>query len=217
MNTAGTTTPRRQSGLDLGKTNPDCTARYHGTAPAYHYGCRCDHARNAHRLYCKRRRQGRAEPRRRIQALWAIGHTSATIGYAAGDMSSFNIQQLATRRNVNHVSRDAIRLAYNRLSAHAGTSVVTRKRAAAAGYAPPLAWDEETIDDPQAQPCIAPDLDQPVIDEVAIGRALTGQRVDLTPQERAAAVRAGLDRGLALTAIAAALHMSNHTAKALAA
>ncbi|MGA4726270.1 hypothetical protein ACPB67_02520 [Micromonospora taraxaci] len=204
--------------------SPDCPVNRHHTYSAYRHGCRSPQARDDFRLYYKRRREGRAEPRRidgtgtrrRIQALWAIGHASTTIGHAAGDMSGFNIQRLATRRYVSRGSLNAIRLAYQRLSLQTGTSIVTRKRAAAAGYAPPLAWDDDTIDDPNAQPQLG-DPDADVIDEVAVRRALEGERITLTTAERDHAVAAGLSRGMSTAELARRLRISGTRALELAA
>lgn len=138
-----------------------CTARYHGTSGAYfRAGCRCPDAKEAKRVYTKRRRLGRPETRRvpalgttrRIRALMALGHNSTTIGQAAG-MSAFQVQQTAgNRQYVSPATRDRIVAAYDALSGTPGVSVKTRSRAQRAGWAPPLAWEYVDLDDPRARP-----------------------------------------------------------------
>jgi hypothetical protein len=75
-----------------------------------------------------------------------------------------------------------------------GPSHRTRARARALGYAPPLAWDDDAIDDPSAQPCpgnhaAGSSTEEPVVDQVAVERALAGRSLaGLTAAERLAAV-----------------------------
>lgn len=163
-----------------------CSAKRHGTASAYqHVKCKCPEARTAQRLYVKRRKTGNPEVRRvdatatvrMIHALMALGHNADTIGKAAG----------VTRQRVTETSRcqtwvtprtaTVYRAAYDRLSMMPGMSNVTRARAAAAGWAPPLAWDDDTIGDPNAQPCItATERDDLEPDHAVVLRAVTGER-----------------------------------------
>ncbi len=213
-------------GTDLGRQEPSCPARRHGTYSAYSDGCRCPHAREAHRIYQKRHREGRAElrhvdgsgTRRRIQALWAIGHTSQTISAATGGTySRQHIQLIPYRPMVSTSTRDAIAAAYRELVGVPGTSVKTRARAVAAGYPTPARWGDD-IDDPAAVPepddALLPELD--FVDEVAVQRAIRGERLRLNDAERAAAVKAGLGRGLTLTATAELLGMSVASARSYA-
>lgn len=135
-----------------------CAAPRHGTVSAYQrVGCRCADARQAARLYSKRRRLGRPEVRRldatgtqrRVHALMALGHTAQTVGAAAG-MSAFQVQQTTRRRWVSPRTATRIAAAYDRLCGTRGTSQVTRRRAVWLGWAPPLAWED--IDDPAERP-----------------------------------------------------------------
>lgn len=178
--------------------DPACQARYHGTASAYkHGGCRCPAAREAHRLYWKRRRESRPETRRvsvvgtarRVRALWAIGHNSATIGAVAG-MSADQVHQ-TTRRPlwVSLATAEAVKRAYDALSMTPGTSEETRGRAQRAGYPPPLAWDDESIDDPTVSPRRGRLQAHRGIDWVAVERACGGERVRLSPADRVEVVR----------------------------
>lgn len=96
-----------------------------------------------------------AGARRRVQALMAIGHTAATIVAAMGPGTP-----PATASNLIHkpgewISRanhDRARRAYDALWDTPGASPRTRTVAARHGYLPPLAWDDESIDDPAATP-----------------------------------------------------------------
>lgn len=212
-------------GTDLGLQDPACTGKRHGTYSAYACGCRCPHAREAHRLYMKRHREGRAVPlqvdgtgtRRRIQALWALGHTAAEIGLATGgNYSAANVYVIAKRQRVNVRTKAAIDSAYRALADRPGTSIRNRSRAHAAGYAPPLAWDDDTIDDPEARPDLG-DPSADVVDEVAIHRALAGDRVRLTRTEVFGAVAAGRANCLSAAQIGDRLHVTERTVQRIAA
>lgn len=88
---------------------------------------------------------------RRIQALCALGHTMADIASHTGlDPRTLNAalrQDTVTRRTAADITT-----AYKVLSMRVGTSEIARRRAADKGWVPPLAWDDETIDDPHATP-----------------------------------------------------------------
>jgi hypothetical protein len=162
----------------------ECPARGHDTYSAYQrLGCRCPQAREDHRLNNKRSREKRNPSRRipaigtqrRIHALMALGHNSTTIGWHANQMSGAEIQQIGRRRRwVTPETAARIAAAYETLSGTAGTSTTTRARAKATGYAPPLAWDDDTIDNPDAQPDLGGRGDT-VVDEVAVEMAASGE------------------------------------------
>ncbi|MFI7073607.1 hypothetical protein [Micromonospora sediminicola] len=201
-----------------------CTATRHGTYSAYRHGCRCPAAREDWRLYNKRRRENRAKPlrldgtevRRRIQTLWAAGHSCTTIGQATGtNMSRHHIKEIAHRTYTSEATLTAIRRAYTALAMIPGTSEITRRRALAAGYRPPLAWDDNAIDDPDAAPAGAPDT--PCIDVVAVDRALTGVLIQLTDAERQYAVHVGRACGMSTAELAAALHLAPRSVTRIAA
>ncbi|MFF7022970.1 hypothetical protein ACFY97_18455 [Streptomyces klenkii] len=89
---------------------------------------------------------------RRVRALQAIGHTLKTIAETAGSAES-RIQPLAAgcplmRRKL----ADKVARAYKVLADKPGSSTRSKNRAAAAAWAPPGAWDDDTIDDPTAHP-----------------------------------------------------------------
>lgn len=89
--------------------------------------------------------------RRRIRALMAIGWRHSDLSPMVG----FNTGTL-NHQVGNWVSRakhDAVKDVYDRLWNTAGPAPETsRARVRNAGYLPPLAWDEDTIDDPNYEP-----------------------------------------------------------------
>ncbi len=165
---------------------PDCSAPYHDTYGAYqNVQCRCPKAREDWRLYNKRRREGRdvarkVDPtgtRRRIEALMALGHTTAVIGRNAGGIQGREVRRIGSR-DLGWVSRQtaaAIAGAFEKLSATVGASEITRRRALRRGFAPPLAWDDDTIDDPQATPDLGEE-GHGGVDDVAVERVARGER-----------------------------------------
>lgn len=174
----------------------------HGTPPGYRAGCKDRCCLDAQALYERRSsklramgRAGRVDPtgtRRRIQALQALGWTTAHIAEAGGFVSEAAVQKVVTdstswvfRTTVNRAAR-----AYASLSMRPGPSRIGAARAARAGWPPPLAWDDDTIDDPTAEPYRPrprrernPELRQ--VDPVVVERALAGQPVHANQAERA--------------------------------
>lgn len=177
-----------------------CTAPRHDTPTAYQaYGCRCPEARAAQARYRKQLRHadhvGHARKvdatgaRRRIQALMANGWSSREImrrlGYSDGGMWLY----YADRLNVTTVER--IKALYDDLWDQPGASKWTRTFAANRGFLPPLAWDDDTIDDPHCQPFTNPGEDTDV-DEIAVERFIAGDidwREVSTRERLAAAIR----------------------------
>jgi hypothetical protein len=192
--------------VDLGRLDPNCGANYHGTnAARTKAGCTCPHAREAHRLYQKRMREGRLVPvlldatgtRRRVQGMWALGHPSTTIIVeAGGGLDRQQVVRFCQQKRITPGHRALIVEAYRKLIVRPGTSWRTRDRALAAGYPLPVQWGAN-IDDPDATPEpieLEPDLGE--VDESAIELALSGRPVALTDQELIAAVQMGTARGL---------------------
>jgi hypothetical protein len=89
--------------------------------------------------------------RRRIQAAlwmgWTMDHFAAELGYTRQSIARL-------LRSPKVLCRTASRIAdiYDRLSMTPGPSDLGRRRAIGRGFAPPLAWDDDTIDDPAALP-----------------------------------------------------------------
>jgi hypothetical protein len=89
---------------------------------------------------------------RRIKALCAIGHPLTTIGHAA-DIAPRHLSDITAGRvtTVRRSTHERVAAAFERLAMNLGTSDETRRRSAAKGWAPPLAWGDD-IDDPAAKP-----------------------------------------------------------------
>jgi plasmid maintenance system antidote protein VapI len=90
---------------------------------------------------------------RQLQALYAIGHSRITIAANTG-LHEATISDIANGKytKVDGSTATAITLAYRRLGEVHGTSWKSRLRAREEGWAPPAAWDDDTIDDPEAAP-----------------------------------------------------------------
>lgn len=90
---------------------------------------------------------------RRLRALVAIGWTQSYLGDQLGYDPSW-VAKLANnpRRRVNRDTYQAVADLYDRLSMTPGPSQEARDRAKARGWAPPLAWDDDSIDRPDAAP-----------------------------------------------------------------
>lgn len=135
-----------------------------GTIGAYRkHGCRCPDVVALNARYEKRYNNGhRIQPRvpsigaaRRIQALSVLGWGPKELG----DRSGVNYRSL---RRIGHYPRISLQLhlkveaLYQNLSdipaPDTPWNAIIRERALAAGWVPPIAWDEDTIDDPQATP-----------------------------------------------------------------
>lgn len=150
---------------------------------------------------------------RRVRALARLGWTFAHI-IAAGGSAIHRLDQLKNQEWVTERFAAAVHTAYEALSMTPGPSKYTAGRAARAGWAPPLAWDDDTIDDPDAQPVDSTRAD--VIDEVAVHRALNGERVPLTTAERDRVIAVGIERGMTAAELARRLHISGSRALELA-
>lgn len=203
-------------------SHTECSARYHDTHVAYtRWGCRCPKAREEARIYRKRLRHGRQPPgrvpalgtARRLRALAAAGYSWPDLAAHLG-VSRQRVGRLASDPDGLVYARTAATIVslFTALAATPGRSTDARAFAARQGWAPPMAWDD--IDDPNAVPDFG-DNDRGVVDEVAVRRALTGERVRLSKPERLAALRTGLDRGQPLAAVASALRLNYATACAL--
>ena len=117
--------------------------------------------------------------RRRIQALAAIGWPRQLISEHSG-VVVFRLNDLV-QRDITVIESNAIavRAAYESLCMTPGPSNRVRARAARAGWAPPLAWDDN-IDDPDA----VPDLGR----TVETGAIVIDLRSDGLPDSRIAEV-----------------------------
>ena len=122
---------------------------------------------------------------RRIRALYALGHFNHEIAARAG-ISRDAVWALAAGKwpSVKVGMDDGVRTAYNQLSMSTGKSPKTRLLAQKRGWAPPLAWDDEAIDDPDGMP--QTDAPAPTASGGAnvVGRWLHGESVVLDNEAR---------------------------------
>ncbi len=142
-------------------TNPDCpsTGR-HGTEQAYNTaGCRCPDARRAASRSRTLRRTATypggvvdsTGTRRRIEALMSIGWRKTDIGGRLG-VSDRTVGQYRSQPRVLRRTAATVRGLYDALSETPGPSRMTAARSRTMGMVPPIGWDDDTIDDPAAQP-----------------------------------------------------------------
>lgn len=90
--------------------------------------------------------------RRRVQALAWMGWPAGEIARRAGTTrASLATLTLPTRRPSRALHR-RVAAVYEQLCTVPGPSRIAAGRARGLGFAPPLAWDEDTIDDPAARP-----------------------------------------------------------------
>lgn len=125
--------------------------------------------------------------RRRIRALLAIGWSHREMRARSRVLTAVTLNQKGDM--VTRSMHERVAALYNELSMTPGPSDRTRARAAALGYASPLAWDDDAIDDPKARPAGVRGSGRPhrhEVDEVAVLRAMRGDRtINLTKAERA--------------------------------
>ncbi|MGI5245070.1 hypothetical protein [Dactylosporangium sp. CA-139066] len=141
---------------------------------------------------------------RRAQALCAIGWTVSAVGEAIG-WTAQNFCNLVSRGSQPYAAMVLARTAaavaalYERESMRpvAGPAGdAARARAKSRGWLPPLAWDDDTIDDPDALPCILPPVDDsdPAADNRLIQQFAAGADVKLPWREKLEVVRRMHDR-----------------------
>lgn len=116
---------------------------------------------------------------RRIQALACLGHTLTGQAARLG-MSTGNYAALLDRDRVLRATADKVRVLYGEVSrlpspTGYGTTRI-RNLARAQGWFPPVAWDDDTIDDPAVAPALIPPIEgsNPGVDEWAIQRVYAG-------------------------------------------
>ena len=90
---------------------------------------------------------------RRLRALVAIGWTQTELARRIDwDLANLNCIVLARRTAVTVDTARMIAALYDELSMTPGPSLRARRLAERRGWLPPLAWDDEQIDDPDHQP-----------------------------------------------------------------
>lgn len=90
---------------------------------------------------------------RRLRALMAIGYTQGQLAAELDtDQSRVSKLMLNSGARITTGTRDRVVELYDRLSMTPGPSQQARNRAQRKGWPPPLAWDDDVIDDPHGQP-----------------------------------------------------------------
>ena len=162
----------------------------HGTRAGYSAGCRCDECRAATARYERGRQwdilrgQQRTVPtigaRRRIEALQALGWSAEALSRRLGFSRAWLNMTLRCER-IYRRNHDLIAALYDDLSMTLPpqTKCTDRQRAYARkkGWAVPLAWNDETIDDPTARPHGTREArSRHDLDPVVVERVLAGDR-----------------------------------------
>lgn len=140
-----------------------CPCQRPGVKPtsAYALGCRHPASLTAVRNYRKRWRAGLHQPgwidstgtRRRLEALAAIGWSANALADHTG-LSYRWLRELRAGKTdrITRKTRDRVTAIYNQLWDTPGPCPWARGHATRHGWAVPMAWDDDTIDDPTAQP-----------------------------------------------------------------
>ena len=90
---------------------------------------------------------------RRLRALNALGYSQQDLADRLGTHYSWICKLMSnSRQQVNPDTVTRIADLYNQLSMTPGPSERARRAARIKGWAPPLAWDDDTIDNPDATP-----------------------------------------------------------------
>ncbi len=134
---------------------------------------------------------------RRIRALQAIGWTLAEIASRIG-WATNNLGTLTSGyRACNAETAAKIRAVYDELSMTPGPSARSRYWAQKRGWLPPLAWNDDDIDDPAAWASPGEEHDDE-IDPVVVERLVDGadwKALNASRAERLAAAERLMDRG----------------------
>ena len=148
---------------------------------------------------------------RRIRALLRLGWSRAHIGEFLG-VKDRAVAEYLSAPTVTRITADRVAAAYAELSMTPGPSPITRGKARAAGYPPPLAWDDESIDDPAAVP--AADVREATrhateVDPERVSSAVRGMttRRELTTAELVDVIRVLAGRGYRMTDERIAAHL----------
>jgi hypothetical protein len=148
--------------------------------------------------------------RRRLQALVAQGWSRSRLAEQLGNNYQV-VGRYMVRDRVTASTARAVRGLYDRLwdapppernHWEVAAAVAARRKAERNGWAKPMAWDDETIDDPDAEPRQGSEWDG--IDPVAVERAIAGESVPLSPAEIDEVIRIGNAKGMSALQIAAA-------------
>lgn len=133
--------------------------------------------------------------RRRLQALIRIGWSQRKLAAALGMTDQNFSKVLLVQQGVTVKRAREVRELYERLwdaSPPARTAAekrgvtMAKRKGVRLDWLPPMAWPDESIDDPEYDPGAV--ADESVVDELAIDLAVEGRGVPLSHQERLLAV-----------------------------
>lgn len=202
--------------VDPGCPRPDL--KRHDVYSSVRYGCTCAAALADKRRYQKLHFHGYAQPRRidatgtrrRLQALLALGHSRKYIGECLG-ITERAVGFHMNDKKVTLSFAERVLRVYKALSFTPGTSPRTSEHAQRQGWVPPLAWDDDEIDDPAAKPKGA--MVSHDVDELAVQLAVNGRLGDrkLTRRETHVAIRRLRELGIPTAEIARRTNVSERT------
>lgn len=137
--------------------------------------------------------------RRRLQALQAIGWTVREVSDATGHNEPMLVQITGRKRRVAPATVASIAAVYDRLhltpAPDSTPALRARRRALRRCWFPPLAWDVETIDSPDAAPCLLPPVEPVDADlELLVQHVIAGHPVEATSDALREVVRRMPDR-----------------------
>lgn len=144
---------------------------------------------------------------RRVQALSCMGYSFKAIANMYGDVTGKYVSLQAVHhwtqeKALTHAVADAIVIVYDKVSmipCEDPSAGRVARQAKKKGWAPPLAWDDETIDDPKAKPDFGR-VNQCLPDEAAVLLALSGKRHlvgrELNNEEKRLAIERACELGL---------------------
>lgn len=122
---------------------------------------------------------------RRLQALIAIGYTQRDLASRIGVLEANMPTLVGGDRQVTAGIARRVAAIFNELQLAPGRSVRARNTAQRRGWVSPLAWDEDTIDDPHAVPATHAD-GHCGVDQIAVERGIAwlAARVPYTRREQ---------------------------------
>jgi len=91
---------------------------------------------------------------RRLQALVVIGWPTRELAIRLGGRDHGTVTDITSQNNrsIRRETAERIKALYDELWDQPGPSRLSAQRAEKRGWLPPLAWDDDTIDDPAAKP-----------------------------------------------------------------